>query len=43
MGRQQISQSVVNRWDATLVSTARSNICPQYGHWMGSMISMSAM
>jgi len=27
-------QSVVNRWLGTLVSTTRSNACPQNGHWI---------
>ena len=31
-GRQQTSQSVVNRCDAMLVSTLISNACPQKGH-----------
>src|SRR5437879_4024065 len=35
-GRQQISQSVVNRWDATLVSIIKSNCWPQNGHWIDS-------
>ncbi len=33
-GRQHTSQSVVNRWKDTLVSTTISNACPQNGHWM---------
>jgi GH43 family beta-xylosidase len=35
-GRQQTSQSVVNRWDTTLVSMASSKVWPQNGHWMDS-------
>jgi hypothetical protein len=38
-GRQQISQSVVNRWNGVDVSIAISNTCPQNGHWMDSEIS----
>ena len=37
-GRQQISQSVVNRCSATLVSITRSNRWPQNGHRMASEI-----
>jgi hypothetical protein len=33
-GRQHTSQSVVNRWNGTLVSITTSNLCPQNGHWM---------
>src|ERR1019366_5834023 len=33
-GRQHTSQSVVNRWLGTLVSTTSSNACPQNGHWI---------
>jgi hypothetical protein len=33
-GRQQISQSVVKRWDAMLVSKVISKDWPQNGHWM---------
>ena len=36
MGRQQISQSVVNRWRARLVSMTISNVWPQNGHWMSA-------
>jgi len=39
-GRQQTSQSVVNRWLATLVSMASSNACPQNGQEMDSQTSM---
>jgi hypothetical protein len=39
-GRQQISQSVVKRCEATLVSIAISKTWPQNGHEMGSEISM---
>jgi hypothetical protein len=35
-GRQQISQSVVNRWNGNVVSITTSNACPQYGHRMFS-------
>jgi len=38
-GRQQTSQSVVNRWLATLVSTTTSNAWPQKGHRMFSETS----
>lgn len=40
-GRQQTSQSVVNRWDATLVSIISSEACPQKGHWTDSEICMA--
>jgi hypothetical protein len=39
-GRQHTSQSVVNRWLATLVSMATSDACPQNGHEMDSQTSM---
>jgi hypothetical protein len=35
-GRQQTSQSVVNRWLDTLVSIASSNDWPQNGHWISA-------
>jgi len=38
-GRQQTSQSVVNRWFAMLVSIAISKLWPQKGHWMDSVAS----
>jgi hypothetical protein len=38
-GRQQTSQSVVNRWLGTLVSTASSNDWPQNGQEMDSQTS----
>jgi hypothetical protein len=38
-GRQHTSQSVVNRWNGTLVSIATANVCPQNGHWMFSETS----
>ena len=38
-GRQQTSQSVVNRWLGTLVSMATSDACPQNGHTMDSQTS----
>jgi len=38
-GRQQTSQSVVNRWLGTLVSMANSEDCPQNGQGMDSQIS----
>jgi len=41
-GRQQTSQSVVKRWEATLVSIASSELWPQNGHWMVSLICMIA-
>ena len=39
-GRQQISQSVVNRCVGLLVSTTRSKACPQKGHWIVSVTSI---
>ncbi len=39
-GRQHTSQSVVNRWLATLVSMTSSNRCPQKGHKIGSETSI---
>jgi hypothetical protein len=39
-GRQHTSQSVVNRWLATLVSMATSDDWPQNGQAMDSQISM---
>jgi hypothetical protein len=39
-GRQHTSQSVVNRWLVTLVSTTSSNACPQNGHWIFPETSM---
>ncbi len=41
-GPWRISQSVVNRCIGMLVSTARSKLWPQYGHWMVSVTSMVA-
>ena len=38
-GRQQISQSVVNRWNGTVVSMTVSNTRPQNGHCMDSETS----
>jgi hypothetical protein len=38
-GRQHTSQSVVNRWLATLVSMATSDDCPQNGQEMDSQTS----
>jgi hypothetical protein len=38
-GRQQTSQSVVNRWSGTLVSMATSDACPQNGQEMDSQTS----
>jgi hypothetical protein len=38
-GRQHTSQSVVNRWNDTLVSITTSNLWPQNGHWMFSETS----
>jgi len=38
-GRQQTSQSVVNRWLATLVSITNSKCCPQKGHWTVAELS----
>jgi hypothetical protein len=35
-GRQQTSQSVVNRWLATLVSIVTVDVWPQNGHWMSA-------
>lgn len=39
-GRQQTSQSVVKRCEATLVSMTRSKLWPQNGHWMVSLACM---
>jgi hypothetical protein len=41
-GRQQTSQSVVKRWDATLVSMANSKLWPQKGHWTVSVTCICA-
>jgi hypothetical protein len=38
-GRQHTSQSVVNRWLATLVSMATTDACPQNGQQMDSQTS----
>ena len=40
-GRQQISQSVVNRCEGTLVSMVSSKLCPQNGHWMFAETSIT--
>jgi hypothetical protein len=39
-GRQQTSQSVTNRCEATLASMASSKVWPQNGHCTGSVSNM---